>query len=171
MKKNIFTIITSVITTLIVIFIIADTKITYEIAHASYDPSNPNTPWTFNNAASRPIVTTAAAANGYQISATDNTSVFYSININTTATIAGSSDGYVVLEISPTNSATAGSWVEIARSRNGQAISLAVALQSVQNITSEVMGVAPGGYYVRLRSVNNNGTPTYTFVSGQEVTI
>lgn len=132
-------------------------------------PVNPTR--TFNNAASHSIVTTAAAANGFQLSTTQDTSVFYSVNINTTATIAGSADGYVALEIASTNSSTASDWKEISRARNGQAISLAITLQSVQNISSEVMGIVPTGYYVRLRSVNVSGTPTYTYVSGQEVQI
>lgn len=122
-----------------------------------------------NNTPSHSIVTTAASANGFQISSTRNTSVFYSVNIATTATIGGSADGYVVLEVAATNSSTASDWKEISRFRNGQSISLAVALQSVQNIGGELMGVVPVGYYVRLRSVNSNGTPTFTYVSGQEV--
>lgn len=123
----------------------------------------------FDNNPSRSIVTTAAAANGFQLSATRNTSVFYSVNIATTATIGGSSDGYIVLEIAATNSSSAGDWKEVSRARSGQTITLAIALQSVQNVTSEVMNVVPAGYYARLRSVNTSGTPTYTFVSGQEV--
>lgn len=125
----------------------------------------------FNNAASHTIVTTAAAANGFQLSSTQDTSVFYTVNVNTTATIAGNADGYVALEIAPTNSTLASDWKEIARARNGQSISLAITLQSVQNISSEVMGIVPTGYYARLRSVNVSGTPVYTFVSGQEVQI
>lgn len=123
----------------------------------------------FNNTASHSIVTTAGAANGWQISATRNASVFYSVNVNTTATIGGASDGYVVLEIAPTNSATSSDWKEVSRTRNGQTITLALALNSVQNIGSELMNVIPAGYYVRLRSVNVSGTPTYSYISGQEV--
>lgn len=155
---------------MIVVGIVFDAKVTNDIAKASYGPLM-NVPWVFNNTVSHPIQTAAAAANGFQLSATDNASVFYSINVNTTATIGGSSDGYVVLEISPTNSSVAANWIEISRSRNGQSITLAIALQSVQNIGSELMGIVPAGYYARLRSVNVGGTPTYTFVSGQEVVL
>lgn len=123
----------------------------------------------FNNTPSHSIVTTAAAANGFQLSTTQNTSVYYSVNVTTTATIGGGSDGYVVFEIATTNSTTASDWKEVSRSRNGQTISLAVALQSVQNIGSELMNIVPAGYYARLRSVNSSGTPVFTFVSGQEV--
>lgn len=123
----------------------------------------------FNNTPSHTIVTTAAAANGFQLSTTRNTSVYYSVNISTTATIGGASDGYVVLEIATTNSTTASDWKEVSRSRNGQTITLAIALQSVQNVGSELMNIVPAGSYARLRSVNTSGTPTFSFTSGQEV--
>lgn len=123
----------------------------------------------FNNTPSHSIVTASSSANGFQLSATRNASVYYSVNVNTTATIAGNSDGYIVLEIAATNSATSTDWKEVSRTRNGQALSLALTLQSVQNIGSELMNIVPAGYYVRLRSVNVSGTPTYSFVSGQEV--
>lgn len=127
--------------------------------------------WVFNNVPSHSIVTTAAAANGWQISSTRNAMATYSVNISTTATIGGASDGYVVEEVAATNSTTASDWKEISRSRNGQTISLAIVLQSVQNIGYQLMGIVPAGYYVRIRSVNTSGTPTYTFISGQEVTL
>lgn len=125
----------------------------------------------FNNTATHPIQTVAASANGFQLSTTRNVSVFYSVNINTTATIGGASDGYVVLEICATNSATASAWQEVSRTRNGQTISLAITLNSVQNIGGELMNIVPAGYYVRLRSVNTSGTPVFTYISGQEATI
>lgn len=126
-------------------------------------------PLSFNNTASHSFVSTAAAANGFQLSSTRNTSVFYSVNISTTATIGGSSDGYVVLEISATNSTDANDWKEVSRTRNGQSISLALVLQSVQSLSGELMNIVPAGYYARLRTVTISGTPVFTFVSGQEV--
>lgn len=124
---------------------------------------------TFNNSPSHSIQTVAAAANGFQISATQDANVTYSTTIVTTATIGGTSSGYIVLEICPTNSATAGNWIEIGRLTNAQSISLALALQSVQTAGTPIFGMVPGGYYARLRSVNVSGTPTYTYNSGQEV--
>lgn len=123
----------------------------------------------FNNAPSHTIVTTAAAANGFQLSTTRNASVYYSVNVVTTASIGGASDGYIVLEICSTNSAVAANWIEISRTRNGQTITLAVALQSVQSLGSELMNIIPIGYYARLRGVPVSGTPSFSFVSGQEV--
>lgn len=125
--------------------------------------------YSYNMTPSHSIVTTAAAANGWQISSTRTAMVTYSTTIVSTATIAGSATGYVVLEISATNSSSAGSWQEIARTANGQAVSLAVTLQSVSTGGGQVMGLVPAGYYVRLRLVNTAGTPTYTYNSGEEV--
>ena len=125
--------------------------------------------WSFNNSPGRSIVTTAAAANGWQPSSTRASDVSYSCTITTTASIGGNQEGYIVLEIAATNSTTAGDWVEVNRFGNGQAITLAVALQSVQKITGNLSACVPSGYYARLRSVNVSGTPSYSYVSGQEV--
>lgn len=122
----------------------------------------------FNNTPSRSIVT-GTGATGFQVSSTRDSSVNYSATIVSTATIAGAATGYIALEISPTNSATAGDWVEIGRTPNGQAVSLAVVLQSVSTGGGQVGGIIPAGYYAKLRSVNTAGTPTYTYNSGQEV--
>lgn len=124
---------------------------------------------TFNNTPSRSIVSTAAAANGFQLSSTRDSSVSYSISITTSATIGGNSAGAVVLEICPTNSSTAANWIEIGRASNSQAITLAVALNSVQVNGSTLAGMVPAGYYTRLRSINTSGSPSFSFISGQEV--
>lgn len=124
---------------------------------------------TFTNNASRSIVTNASAANGWQVSPTRPANVAYSVAITKTATIGGGSTGYVLLEIAATNSATPGDWQEVARLYNGQTITLAVALQSVQVIAGQIGCVVPVGYYVRLRSVNVAGSPSYSYQSGQEV--
>lgn len=114
-------------------------------------------------------IVTGTGATGFQISATRNAFASYSVTATTTATIGGNSSGTVVLEVAPTNSATASDWVEIARFTNGQAISLAVALQSVQTLAGQLNGMVPAGYYAKIRSINNSGTPTYAYNSGQEV--
>lgn len=126
----------------------------------------------FNNAPGRStIVTTAAAANGFQVSSSRDAIVNYSVTITTTVQIgvATNVDGYVILEIAATNSSTAGDWTEIARVSQAQNIGLALALSSAQKGGGQIGGVIPAGYYARLRSVNVAGTPTYTYNSGQEV--
>lgn len=123
----------------------------------------------FNNAPTHPIQTVAAAANGFQLSTTRDALVSYSVLITVTASISSGQSGYVVLEISPTNSTSAASWVEVGRISASQIYTLAIALQGVQTSGTPVNAVVPAGYYARLRSVNVTGTPTYSFVSGQEV--
>lgn len=145
-------------------------------AVAGYDTTNqmwhilkfPDTR-TFTNNPSRTIQTVAASANGFQLSTISNAEVSYSCTIVTTASIGGNASGTIVLEIAATNSSTAADWQEIARMTNGQALTLAITLQSVQTISSTLTGIVPRGYYVRLRSINNNGTPSYSYNSGQEV--
>lgn len=123
----------------------------------------------FQNQPSRTIQTVAAAANGWQLSTTRDASVGYACSITTVATIGGAAIGYAVLEICPTNSAVAANWVEIDRVTNSQTITLAIALQSSQTISTSVRGIVPSGYFARIRSVSVSGSPTFTYVSGQEV--
>lgn len=109
--------------------------------------------------------TRSISATGFQVSATRSSLVFYTAQIVTTATIGGGSVGYVTLETSPNNS----TWTEAGRLTNGQVITLAIALNSIQTITGQLSAFLPIGYYARLRSVNTTGTPTYSYVSGQEI--
>lgn len=120
------------------------------------------------SAAARSIVT-GIGATGFQISSTRDSFVTYSTTITTTATIGVASSGTIALEYASTNSATAGDWVEIGRITSGQTISLAALLQSVLAASGCISGMIPAGYYAKLRSINNSGTPTYALNSGQEV--
>ena len=119
------------------------------------------------------IVTTAAAANGFQISATRAVIASYSITIQATASgvLAGASSGYVAYQICPTNSSIAGDWVEVGRWTNGQTFSSILTLSSTQPVGSDISKIVPAGYYVRFLAVNVSGTPTYTYNSGQEVAL
>lgn len=127
----------------------------------------------FNNAPSPTIQTVAGAANGDQLSSTRAAMVAYSVTITTAVQIGviANVEGYVVLEICPTNSTTAGDWIEIARKTTAQIIGLAIALSSTVKGGGTISGVVPVGYFRRLRSVNVAGTPTYIYNSGQEVLI
>lgn len=72
--------------------------------------------------------------------------------------------GDVILEIASDSGFTANvQTVSIAGL--GQTYTLAVAIQGVQPQTSVVSGFVPAGYYARLRTVNNTGTPTFTYLS------
>lgn len=122
---------------------------------------------TITNGVSRTISTSTTAL-GTLLSASSTSNVMYSVNIVTTASIGGSSAGEVFLEVSPTNTSTS-TWTVVNRVKNSQTVTLALILNSVQDITYTIVGNIPAGYYSRLRSNNISGTPTYTFVTGQEM--
>lgn len=121
----------------------------------------------FANTASRSLVT-GTGATGFQVSSTRDAFVTYNTTSSSTATIGGASSITVVLEIAPTNSSTAGDWVEISRFSNGQTITLAVVLQSVQTGAGNLTGIVPAGYYAKLRTITT-GTASATYNTGQEV--
>lgn len=114
---------------------------------------------------SRSIVT-GTGATGFQVSATRDSVIRESVKVTTTATIGTPSEGYIVLEVAPTNSATAGDWVENGRCGNGQNVTLAALLQSVQVTVCQLNADVPAGYYAKLRSITISDTPTFAFVSG-----
>lgn len=134
--------------------------------------NTPSAPSITNNP-SRTIQTVAAAANGWQVSSTKTSFVSYSVTItvNASGLLAGAGTGYLVLETSTTNSASAGNWIEIARASNGQQITSLLTLASVQPVGSTLVGYIAPGSYLRLRSVNVQGTPSYAINSSQEVII
>lgn len=103
-------------------------------------------------------VQTSTGAVGTQVSATRDALVFVSQNISVTASIPGSAANDLVVEIAPTNSATAGDWIEKARSGQSQALSLALVLQSVQVVKGVLTVYVPAGYYLKVRSLGSIGT-------------
>lgn len=104
----------------------------------------------------------------FQPSATRSTFVNYSIDINTTSTLASGQTGTVYLETFTDSGCTTGTQ-EVSRFVNGSTVSLAVAITLTQNVTGTITGYIPAGKYVKLRTQNNTGTPTFTYRSGQEV--
>jgi len=112
--------------------------------------------------------TTRTLNSAFQISATRNVLVSYSVQLTVTASIAGGQNGDVILEIASDSGFTANVQT-VAITGLGQTYTLAVALQGVQPQTGVVSGYVPAGYYTRLRTVNNTGTPTFTYRAGQEV--
>lgn len=139
------------------------------VAQILNKPTIPTLPTlSFNNAPGRSVVT-GTGATGFQVSSTRAAIVNYSVTISTTVSLAGNSTGYVVLQICPTNSATPGDWIEVARTASGQSGTLVIGLTLNQTGGGNLSAVVPAGYYAKLLSVNTAGTPTYTYNSGQEV--
>lgn len=104
----------------------------------------------------------------FQPHATRGTMAIYSVRITTTVSIGSNQDGDVILEIASDSGFTTNVQT-LSIGENGQTVTLAVALNSVQAQTLVVSGYVPAGYYARLRTVNNTGTPVYLYRAGQEI--
>lgn len=104
----------------------------------------------------------------FQISSTRNAAVSYSVDIACTATLIGGQTGTVYLEYADDSGFTT-NVKEIGRAVNGNSVSLALAVTLNQTNTAPIGGLIPAGKYVRIRTQNNTGTPTFTFRSAQEV--
>ncbi len=104
----------------------------------------------------------------FQINASRGSMAIYSVRITTTVSIGSNQDGDVILEIASDSGFTTNVQT-LSIGENGQTVTLAIALNSVQAQTVVVSGYVPAGYYARLRTVNNTGTPAYLYRSGQEI--
>lgn len=89
--------------------------------------------------------------------------VSYNVQITNAATVVLGNSGQILLEISPDNS----SWTTISTSTASMGSGVLVTAIS----TATVFGYVPRGYYVRIRSNNLSGTPTYGAPSGVEILI
>jgi hypothetical protein len=103
----------------------------------------------------------------FQVSSSRGAWASYSVQLTVSASITGGQNGDVVLEIASDAGFTA-SVQTVAIAGLGQTYTLAIALAGVQPQTGVVAGYIPAGYYVRLRTVNNTGTPTFSYRAGQE---
>jgi len=104
----------------------------------------------------------------FQVSATRWSTVRYAIDISTTVSLTGSQVGTVILEIASDAGFTANVQTILTFS-NGNSGSLVVGLVLTQLSTALPSADVPPAYYVRIRTVNVTGVPTFTYKSGQEV--
>ena len=112
---------------------------------------------------------TSTGAVGTQVSTTSGAWVAVAGQVSTTASIAGNAAGDIIVEVAPTNSATAGDWVEWGRIGNSQALSLAITLQSVQIVKGQVYAWVPKNWYVKART-SGSGTVSYQLNTVRKVT-
>lgn len=124
----------------------------------------------FNNTASKTLVTSATGQGGVVIDAGRDVMVGYWLDTSITTSIGGTSTVTVFLEIASTNSATAGDWTTIAKASNSNTITLAIALQSIQPQVLNLNAIVPAGKYVRIR-YSTAGTASASYGGGQEVTL
>lgn len=114
-----------------------------------------------------PSTPTRVLGTAFQPSLTNSVFCSYTVRIVTTATIGGGQDGQVQLK----SDATATPTTVRCQARNGQVVTLAIALQSINTQDSVVSYICPAGHYVNLVSTNNTGTPTISIVAQTEVTL
>lgn len=104
----------------------------------------------------------------YQISTTRNARVSYAVNIASTLSLTSGQSGSVVLEYADDSGITT-NVVTVQTSTNANTGALAIGLNLVQTVTATLTGEIPAGKYVRIRSVSNTGTPSFTMGTAQEV--
>lgn len=104
----------------------------------------------------------------FQISASRVAMVSYAVDVLCALTLTTGEQGTVYLEYADDSGFTT-NVVEVSRFVNGNTGTLTLGLALTQNATGGLSGVIPAGKYVRLRTQNNTGTPTFTFRRAQEV--
>lgn len=111
---------------------------------------------------------TRSLNSAFQVSATRDAAVQYAVQTTITASIAGGQDADVFLDIASDSGFTANvQSLDVAPC--SQTYTLAIALQGVQKCAAQVRGFVPAGYYARIRTVSNTGTPVFAYRLGQEV--
>lgn len=103
----------------------------------------------------------------FQPSTTTWTRVNYSVLVTCTASLLGGQEGTVILE-KASNSGFTTNVMELGRITGGNSVSLAIAITAVDKAGGQLSGDVEPNYYVRLRTVNTTGTPTFTYQSGVE---
>lgn len=103
----------------------------------------------------------------YQLSATRNAWVAYSVQIVVTASIGSGQAGDAILEAADDAGFTSNVRT-IAIVSNAQVVTLAIALQSVQTSTATLAGYIPAAAYHRIRTVNVTGAPGFSIRAQQE---
>lgn len=117
----------------------------------------------------RTFTTPARSLNSaFQISVLQDVQVSYAVDIAATLSLTTGQTGTVVLEYAD-NSGMSTNVVTLQSAVNGNTGTLAIGLGLTQTATVTLTGIVPAGKYVRLRTVNTTGTPTFTFRTAQEV--
>lgn len=111
---------------------------------------------------------TRSLNSAFQISTSSGVNVVYSIDISATLSLSGGQSGSVVLEIASDSGFTSNVQT-LSQFTNSNSGTLTIGLNITQTNTAVLTGYIPTGYYARLRTINNTGSPTYTFKSGQEL--
>jgi len=104
----------------------------------------------------------------FQIDASRDIAVSYSVDISCALSLSGGQAGTVYLRYAD-DSAHTTNVKEVCRFAQSNTGTLTIGLALNQIATGAVSGIIPAGKYVKLVTENNTGTPTFTYRSGQEV--
>lgn len=103
----------------------------------------------------------------YQISGGHNAFFTYAIDIACQITLSGGQVGTVYVETADDDTFST-NIEEVCRTVNGNSGTVVVGISMTQNCTAQLSGMISAGKYVRIRTQNNTGSPTFTWRSGQE---
>jgi hypothetical protein len=106
---------------------------------------------------------THAVNSSFQISDQRAAMVCYNVTIGSAAVLVTGSRGNVILETSPDNS----TWTTVVNAEYGVNSGLVI----TSGCSVSVFGGVPRGYWVRVRTANIAGTPTYSSAVGTEILI
>lgn len=133
-----------------------------DVASVSYINNKPSSLSPTPSSASRSL------NSAFQLSATRNALVNYSVDVSCALSLTSGETGTVFLEYADDSGFTT-NVVEVCRFVNSNTGSLAIGLNQIQAITSAISGFIPLNKYCRMRTANTLGTPTFNFRSGQEI--
>lgn len=111
--------------------------------------------------------TTRSLNSAFQVSSTRYAFVSYTVDVAATISLTTGQVGTVVLETADDSGFTT-NVSTVQSSVNGNSGSLSIGLNLTQTSTASLTGMVPAGKWVRIRTVNTVGTPTFTYRAGQE---
>lgn len=111
---------------------------------------------------------TRSLNSAFQISTTRDAMVSYTVDISATLTLTGGATGTVTLEYADDSGFTT-NVVTVQSSANGNTGALTIGLSLTQIGTASLCGVIPANKYVRIRTTNTAGTPSFSYRTAQEV--
>lgn len=136
----------------------ADWSVT-NTASSSYIKNKPSLSW---------ATTTRSLNTAFQVSATRAAFVSYTVDIASTLSLLAGDTGTVILEYADDSGFTT-NVVTVQSAANGNTGALTIGLNLTQVSTASLTGIVPAGKYIRLRTVNTAGSPTFTYRAQQEV--
>lgn len=123
---------------------------------------------TFPSASRSYAYPTRTLNSGYQISTTRDAAVSYTVDIAATLSLTSGQAGSVVLEYADDSGFTT-NVKTVCQTVNGNTGTLTIGLNLTQTASGTLSGIIPANKYVRIRTVNTTGSPSFTYRGSQEV--